>query len=100
MCDADFSYHGYRTGCPVSDNEEPVTEDEEWEVEYGEDAGEQEDEEFDEASRAVPEEQETSHLSRSYNYELTPGDPDQPGADQTEMIESTLTTAGMRENVG
>jgi len=83
-----------------SDNEEQVTEDEEREEEYGEDVGEQEEEEFDEASRAVPEELESSHMSGSYHHELKPGDPDQPGAPQTEMFESTLTTAGMRENVG
>jgi len=60
----------------------------------------QEEAEFDEASRAVPEELESRHMSGSYHHELKPGDPDQPGAPQTEMFESTLTTAGMHENVG
>jgi len=83
-----------------SDNEEQVTKDEEREEEYGEDVGEQEEEEFDEASRAVLEELESIHISGSYYHELKPGDPDQLRAPQTEMFASTLTTAGMRENVG
>ena len=53
-----------------SDTEEQVTEDEEREEEYGEDVGEQEEAEFDEASRAVPEELESSHMSGSYHHEL------------------------------
>jgi hypothetical protein len=82
------------------DNEEHVTEDEEREEEYGKDVEEQEEEVFDEESRAMPEELESSHTSGSYWHQPKPSNPDHPRAAKTEMFYYTLTTVGMRDNVG